>query len=547
MADKMKKFLTDQYFIPNYQREYSWTQNELEDFWYDLNETKNDESGLNHFFGQIVIHNDVTHNKKFIIDGQQRTVTSTIFLRVLQNIYDEIYKESGLQDADDEKADLRSLLGRKKEQLNLYLGELDEEYFTNNIQLGKPSDKKEKKKSHELLRNAYNFFYDQVHKEIDSISDYKEKIKYLNDINYTFQERFSVLSFETERLEEAFILFETLNARGKELETSDLLKNYIFSKAKDINKAQKKWNSMINKLDKLDATKYIRYYWNSCHKSVRDKGLYREINREIDTPRKSEDLLENLDKYALFLHDMAVPAEGTAFTDVKIKTYLQNLKILKATSFYPIILAILQCDSQFKESDIRKVLETIETYVFRNFTICGKTANKAEVFFSRIAKEIYDRKLDTVELIRKEISEGIVDDEVFISSFENWKGTKSNKETIRYILRKIHSFKDKNNELNINNTEVHIEHIMPEDIKNWPEIDAEVHDSYLWRLGNLALLSGSLNIKASNKSFDEKKPEYMKSKIEPNADIAKYSHWDENSIISRQKEMATYAVKIWKK
>lgn len=40
----MKKFLTDQYFIPNYQREYSWTQNELEDFWYDLNETKNDES-----------------------------------------------------------------------------------------------------------------------------------------------------------------------------------------------------------------------------------------------------------------------------------------------------------------------------------------------------------------------------------------------------------------------------------------------------------------------------------------------------------------------
>ena len=91
-----------------------------------MNETKNDESGLNHFFGQIVIHNDVTHNKKFIIDGQQRTVTSTIFLRVLQNIYDEIYKESGLQDADDEKADLRSLLGRKKEQLNLYLGELDE-------------------------------------------------------------------------------------------------------------------------------------------------------------------------------------------------------------------------------------------------------------------------------------------------------------------------------------------------------------------------------------------------------------------------------------
>lgn len=37
-----------------------------------------------------------------------------------------------------------------------------------------------------------------------------------------------VMYVETDDINEAFIIFETLNARGKELETSDLLKNHVF-------------------------------------------------------------------------------------------------------------------------------------------------------------------------------------------------------------------------------------------------------------------------------------------------------------------------------
>ena len=66
-------------------------------------------------------------------------------------------------------------------------------------------------------------------------------------------------------MEEAFVIFETLNARGKDLRTADLLKNYIFSQSKDIALAQKKWNSMVGTLDKVDPTKYIRHFWNSRH------------------------------------------------------------------------------------------------------------------------------------------------------------------------------------------------------------------------------------------------------------------------------------------
>jgi len=48
-----------------------------------------------------------------------------------------------------------------------------------------------------------------------------------------------------------------------------------------------------------------------------------------------------------------------------------------------------------------------------------------------------------------------------------WTGSKSAKETIRYILRKIHCSIDTTTELNLDNSQVHIEHIMPEDSSQW--------------------------------------------------------------------------------
>lgn len=115
------------------------------------------------------------------------------------------------------------------------------------------------------------------------------------------------------------------------------------------------------------------------------------------------------------------------------------------------------------------------------------------------------------------------------------------------ILRKVHNKLDPNNELNINNTEVHIEHIMPEDISNW-NIDEETHKGYLWRLGNLALLSGKLNIDNSNKTFEEKKINFLESKIEPNKGIATNNEkWGLEEIGKRQRELAQVGLLIWNK
>ena len=60
------------------------------------------------------------------------------------------------------------------------------------------------------------------------------------------------------------------------------------------------------------------------------------------------------------------------------------------------------------------------------------------------------------------------------------------------------------------------------------------------------LLSGPINISISNRPFDEKKGEYLNSKIEPNKAVGQLDTWDEKTIKARQEDLSTYALQIWK-
>ena len=547
----MKTYLGEVYHIPDYQREYSWEADELSDFWDDLVSTKNDPERANHFFGQIVVHND--QERKYIIDGQQRTTTAVIFLRALQLFYKDIVKETENLDADERNADITSqFIGRyntKGNKLHLILNALDADYFRNNIQLGTPNRKsKEKKKSHERMRKAFVYFSDKIQEAIDALhtSDVEEVVECLDEFFDTFTTRFNVLYMEATKLEEAFVIFETLNARGRDLETSDLLKNYIFSQSKDVESSQKKWNSMINALDKLDPTKYIRHFWNSRHEFTRDKAIYRTISKEICTPKLSRDLLNDLEKYAPVYHAMSFPDDDAVFQNERLIKSLKALKIFKAKAFYPVVLAMKQSDKEYSEADIAEVVGMIEVYMFRNFTICGKVANQSERFFVATARKIYNGELEEISEICECIRREIVSDEEFSSVFSVWTASKSEKEIVRYILTKIHQHLDTTLEINLDSSDVHIEHIMPVVATQW-DVDEETHEAYLWRLGNLMLLSGPINSSISNKPFEVKKERYRESKIEPNKTVAEFSRWGAEEISERQKALCEAALEIWRK
>lgn len=145
----IKDFLSDTYLIPDYQREYSWGKEELEDLWDDLIYIENNINDK-HFFGQVVVNN--TEKEKYIIDGQQRATTSTILICVIMREFENIYNNSehqfpkaykkaqqiqiklvGTEDEDDEQ-----------ERFHITLGEIDNLYFKKNILEKELFDSKEK-------------------------------------------------------------------------------------------------------------------------------------------------------------------------------------------------------------------------------------------------------------------------------------------------------------------------------------------------------------------------------------------------------------------
>ena len=106
---------------------------------------------------------------------------------------------------------------------------------------------------------------------------------------------------------------------------------------------------------------------------------------------------------------------------------------------------------------------------------------------------------------------------------------------------------------------VHIEHIIPQKIEgrqavkefgDWPAYlgaNAKAkHHKYLFKIGNLTLFAGPLNISASNNPYARKKEAYKKSAFKiTKSQPTKFKDFRFAQVDKRSAEFAKLAVKIW--
>lgn len=340
----IKDFLSDIYFIPDYQREYSWEKDELEELWDDLVglEGNGDDK---HFFGQIVVNS--TSKEKYIIDGQQRTTTSIIILCVIMREFEKMYFDNGniFQKALKKAQQIQiKLIGTDDEddvqdKFHLKLSDVDDAYFRKNILEKEELSSDGKCRSHDRLKDAYLFFKEKISRYIEN-NDIDKKYERLLYLYNMFTTNFIVMYIESTDENEAFIIFETLNARGKDLEMSDLLKNYIFRRSGRYTvEVKDKWFSIVERLDKINITSYIRHFYNFYGEFSREKELYRKICKSIHSDKDCKIFVDKLFELSYVYNAIALPEDNMFFENQDLRQSLNNLKILKAKTFYPIILA----------------------------------------------------------------------------------------------------------------------------------------------------------------------------------------------------------------
>ena len=564
---KLGSFLgNEKLYIPEYQRGYSWEETQLDDFWIDLTQLYQENNRDEHFFGQVVIHKNTEDKKRYIIDGQQRISTSVILLDVLRTAFQNIATTTQNNDANDDAEDINSkYIGRisetKKEQY-LIMGGVDKNFFFETIQKRGPinyADKQfEKKKltpSNYNILYASKFFYNKVNEFIlkHKANEYSE----LNKLYQCLMNQFVLMTVETDDINEAYIIFESLNARGKALETADLLKNHILRMAQsDLSSATETWTTIINNLDNVDPTKFIRYYWNSRERFTREKDLFKELRKNITTQADVTTLLDNLNILSKVCAAILHPDDNKHFDMAALNERLSEMRKLDASAYIPIIFAL--CLEKYSEEDINDILKAIETLVVRNFVVSGLVANKYELEFAQIAKSISDKNwiltddsktahIPNKEDILKKLYSLMLSDEVFINNFKEFNTKKTT--VIRYLLRKINNHNIGETRIIDDANKVHVEHILPQRIKNgeWINFNKDEHQTYLWRLGNLTLLGQEYNNQAKNKEFDKKKKIYKESQIKITHDLITIKEWSTLTIEERQERFADIALEIWSK
>ena len=118
----------------------------------------------------------------------------------------------------------------------------------------------------------------------------------------------------------------------------------------------------------------------------------------------------------------------------------------------------------------------------------------------------------------------------------------------RYYLRKIQIIADGKVEPEYTpnqDKDITLEHVLPQKPSSDWTIPADKMQGLYNRLGNLALLKGSVNSKLGNVGFSQKAPELAKSEFSLTNSIAKESNWTEKEISERQHRLAEYAVRAW--
>lgn len=238
--------------------------------------------------------------------------------------------------------------------------------------------------------------------------------------------------------------------------------------------------------------------------------------------------------------ELIYPNEINYFANNEINRRLVNLNIMGASSFYPVVLSMV--NNAYKEDDILIIVKSIETLIFRNCVVAGKVTNKYEILFGKIAYKISEKEFTTVKEIYNEIKKDTLTDEDLKVVFSTFNIKSVN--VAKYVLRELNDSNSNEVKTVTDNSKIHLEHIMPKRKGQW-DVDDEVHEKYLNRLGNLTLLADEYNKSIQNKTFDKKKSIYKKSRLQITNDLCEYQKWDRHAIEDRQNILFDQVIKIW--
>jgi uncharacterized protein with ParB-like and HNH nuclease domain len=535
------------YKIPRFQRPYSWDKDNIEEFWNDSVV----ESSKDYFIGSFVVFK-TTNNIYGIVDGQQRLTTVTVILCCIRDTFLEEGHKHLAEGVNNliEKTDLRN------EKQFILQTESSYPYFQEYIQkFGDPEIQMELRDEEKNLKDAYDLIYKKIKTQIKvynsdrQLTDEQKKEK-KQKLLESIRDKILSLKFiyvELDDEDDAYLVFETLNTRGKDLRPSDLIKNHFTKYQKNLNQnvdiTKDKWNILKSNIESspgnINLDEFFHHVWLSKHEFTTQKNLFSKF-RKIVTKSNSRTVLDE------FLFDSKVYRyiNEPSFKNwdnqhLEIKRSLEALILFKTTVQMPMVLSVLRDFESNKLSlkHTNEILQAIEHFHFIFTAITAqRTSGAIGSMYSKYSRELYKakngEKIVVIRELRDKLFEKLPSYEEFKVAFSEViytnKYTKDRK-LVRYILNKNHRYLSHKDGISINYGLMTIEHILAQ---NSP-LAIAYDDNIVGQIGNLMLVNETLNQKLENKHFSEKKKIYLNSKLYLDDFIKDNTDWTKDIIEAR--------------
>lgn len=536
-----------QYRVPLFQRQYAWQKEQRQQLWsdiVDLYDERMSGTGGQHFMGSIVTapeqlgpNRPSTHT---LIDGQQRMTTLTVLLAALRDHVAET------DEANAQRLDglyLRNQYPQEpSDEFKVLPTQRDRDELAALIH-GQPDTQ-----SSEGLRQTYRYFRDRLRREEDAEGNALD----VTTLEDTLLQGLTVVSITLGPNDNAYRVFESLNATGLRLRQIDLIRNLFMMKL-GVEQAEDAYTTLWLPMQELlgeDFEAFAHDYFVKDGEFIRTDATYTEAKARLDGA-DAEQVVAALADMAWFAGRWERIRRPTREEDPALRAALLSMNQFGTDTPYPFLLNLYEARDRHEtmsSQQMTAVVQMIESFLVRRM-FANVPTNQLNRLFIRLWDQL-PHQGDPADEIRSALAEPSKrwprDDE-FSDVFLRYPlYTDSRGPQRRLVLDRLEGSYGHHEIVALD--ELQIEHVMPQTLTDdWrgalgDQAD-EIHGRWLHTAGNLTLTG--YNPEISNSPWAHKRAFYAASNVSMTRELSELEAFNELTLVARGRALAARAISIW--
>jgi len=594
------------YAVPAYQRPYVWNEeDQWAPLWEDIVRVSESHLGKekplpSHFLGAVVFEIIQASSAGItgleVIDGQQRLTTLQLLLSATHRVLDAQGYSEHSERLEELILNKQSSYKGTQQRFKLWPSQANRVEFAHAMDTSEP-----KPQESSQIQGAYDFFRCEAIRwlagepDADGKKPPGDEAGRARELTETLAGRLVVVAIDLTGDDDAQLIFETLNDRGTPLLKADLIKNWVFRRGQKISADVDKWSRTI--WEDFDTD-----WWREeiaqgrVTRSRVDIFLQYWLTMRLSDEVKQENVFRKFTEYAKpLMHDAGSAESFLAELRKDANTYRgfdsltvdtpagrfrkRVIEAMELAGTTPVFLWVISQNHHLPASQIEAGLAAIESWVIRRALMreTSKDMNKLVVAILKFLAGVPSDKAGV--LIREFLSQQTADTRIWpsdahlvseVSKLKMYGSIKQGR--LVEILRAVEEYKRAKDPKYGSVTlppQLTIEHVMPQGWReHWNSVPSlsqdqqAERDKAVHRLGNLTLVTQSLNSSLSNRPWTDAESADLEDGGHPGCGkrsildrfnllvlnkevVAQQKTWSEQNIADRGIELAKAIASIW--